>query len=413
MSLLRSVRASVVMLGVVLAAGCSTTQPAATSSVTSIAVSERSTAGDSVEVSVGVDGDGTVSLEIVDAYVRTKLSADAASGSDGVVTFEIPGPITQSTGLLTLTASGATGESMAAAIMIDPAPLSDPLEVVVGPRTVVADGADETMAVVFATDRFGNPLPDGSGLDLRLVDEQGETTVLDVIVDGGVAGRRIGSGTVAQSVDVFATDATDSAGAIASRRVDFDEVPGVGVDVVVSVVGTTPSADGRSIVALRTSTIADRFDNVVPDGRLVSLRTNGPDGIAQLSARTISGVASFSMSAPSRAGVVVVTPVVDGVVGSGVEIEFATAVTDLPVDIDAAAARVSIGPVLDAVGAVVVDGTLAEVRLVHDDVVVWRGDVQLIDGRGVVDADIDVVETGVDVADVEVLGERREIRWPL
>ncbi len=110
--------------------------------------------------------------------------------------------------------------------MIVPAAAAAEVDIHAGPRTIIADGEDQTMVTAIAADAFGNPLPDGEAVVISLVDESGPGRDVTAAVEHGIVARLIASDTSAGSVEVFAT--ADSG--VSSRRVGFEEVPGVGVE---------------------------------------------------------------------------------------------------------------------------------------------------------------------------------------
>ncbi len=394
------------LLGAAVASACSSDEVISTATVLSIGAPEEVIAGTSISLTLESDGAGDVRLDVIDAFATTTLTVAVLDGNTPVFTsIEIPGAMTRSSGIVSFRAVGALGEQATTSTVVLPAAATDPLDVLVGPRTIVADGADETMAIGFVTDRFGNPILDGSPVELTIVEERGAVTVLDAVMDGGLAARLIGSGTVAQRVELFAS--IDD-GALASRSVDFAEVPGPAsiVDVGAPELAdrTDPLvADGRSFVDVVTGEIDDRFGNQLPDGHLVRLQTRGPDGVGQLTARTIDGIARFSVVAPRLPGTVTITAQSDGTSSGAIELDFDPAISEIPVDWewDDNVLAVSIGPVLDHVGSVVVDGTPASV--VVSGLGIDPVDVELIDGRATVSVDSNE-RVGVGRVEVKVLG---------
>ena len=134
-------------------------------------------------------------------------------------------------------------------------------------------GTDETMAVAIVSDRFGNPIPDGSSVTITQLDERGEATVQSTEVTKGLTAILLGSGTTAGRIEVFASSPGDSSTgeSVSSRRVSYREVPGPAVDVELVVDPRDAEgfvADGRMLVALRTTPIADGFGNRLVDGHL-------------------------------------------------------------------------------------------------------------------------------------------------
>jgi hypothetical protein len=134
----------------------------------------------------------------------------------------------------------------------------------------------------------------------------------------------------------------------------------------------------------------------------------------KFSSRT-HGVAMFDLVAPSRPGVVTLTAAVDGLTGLATELTYAAAISDLPIVVnrEGDVVSVAIGPVRDAVGAVVVDGTVAVVTIIgvapdtdgRTPVV-----IQLLDGRGMANFDVsegfdaDLGELTVTVLGVSMSG---------
>jgi hypothetical protein len=113
-------------------------------------------------------------------------------------------------------------------------------------------------------------------------------------------------------------------------------------------------------------------------------------------------VARFELVAPDRPGVVSVVARVSGARSLPVEIEFDAAVSRLPLRVSAQDDRVTVevGPVLDASGAVVADGTPATISgLANGDPI----EVELIRGAATLVFDR-IAAADLDVVTVTVLG---------
>jgi hypothetical protein len=402
---------------VVLIAACSADEVPATSEVMAIAVPDGIGAGEEITVTVDAVGSGDVRLDVIDAFATTTLTRTVATNAVESIDIAVPAYLTRISGVVTFRAHGAVGDDISSSTVIVPARVSDPLDIVVGPRTVVADGADETMAVAFATDRFGNPLLDGTELMLTLVDEFTGVRVVESRIAGGLAAQLIRSRIVAQRVEVFARTVD---GSVASRRVVFHEVPAPAADVsLVAVLDREDPlvADGRSRIEVQTVRLADANGNQLIDGRLVRVQTVGPDGLGQLTARTIDGVARFDLVAPSRPGVVTLTAAVDGLTGSPTELTYAAAISELPIMIsrEGDVVSVAVGPVRDAAGAVVVDGTVAVATITGvapDADVRTAVDIQLLDGRGIANFDVpEALDADSGELTVTVLGVSTNEAW--
>lgn len=386
------------------AVGCSGPDNQPSASVTNVLAPDEVTAGSTIEIVIEGSGPGDVELDVIDAFAVTTF---AATMRDGRATVTLPSVLTTTSGLVTFvgrgTDEGGRTASAVARTMIVPNVAAAEVDIHVGPRTIIADGADQTMVTAIAADSFGNPVPDGNAVIISLVEESGPGPEVTAAVDHGVVAQLIAADTSAGTVEVFAT----AASAVSSRRVRFDEVPGVASSVEAVLTGSpTLVADGRALVDVSTSVITDRFGNRLPDGHLVQLRSDGPNGVGVATATTIDGIARFRMLAPSRPGTVSIAVIVDGVTGETTELTFAAAVSSIPVDIvrdDSGGVVVQVGPVLDELGAVVTAGT--PVRATIGDPV-RAIEVPLFDGvaeinLGTVDLDTRIV--------IEVLGVTRTV----
>ena len=166
------------------------------------------------------------------------------------------------------------------------------------------------------------------------------------------------------------------------------------------------SADGRALLEISTSVIADRFGNRLPDGHLVQLQSDGPKGVGVATASTIDGIARFRLLAPSRPGTVSIAVAVDGITGETAELTFTAAVSSIPIDIvrdDSTGAVVQVGPVLDELGAVVTDGTpvTATIGDLVDPI-----EVPLL--NGVAEIDVGTLDLDTEIV-IEVLGVTRAV----
>lgn len=390
-------------LGVV-AAGCSATDSPSTASVTNVLAPEKVTAGSTVDVVIEGIGPGDIQVDAIDAFSVTTF---AATMSDGRATVTLPTALTSTSGLLTFVGRGideaGQANSVVATTMIVAAEEATAVDIHAGPRTIIADGMDQTMVVAIAADAFGNPLPDGEKLVISLVEAAQPGQDITATVEHGIVAELIAADTAAGKVEVFAT--ADSGAS--SRRVGFDEVPGVASSVRAALTGSPALvADGRALVEISTSAITDRFGNLLPDGHLVQLRSDGPDGVGVATATTIDGIGRFWLIAPARPGPLSIAVSVDGITSETTELTFAAAVSSIPVDLvrdDSDRAVVEVGPVLDDLGAVVTDGT--PVAAMAGDRV-DRIEVPLVDGRA--EIDIGLLDPRAEI-DIEVLGVIRTV----
>ncbi len=409
MSALARLKLVVTIAATLAAPACAGSDGPADAGVVELRAPASVPAGSDFEVVATTMGTGTVRLDIVDALAVTTLETQVDGRS---ARFEIEGELTQLAGRVSFHALGPDGAQVTAATTITPAVAASPLDITVGPRTVIADGRDQTMVIAIAADRYGNPLDDGTSVDVTFDD--GSTSTVGVTVDHGLASVLVASDTVAGPVEAFAS-LRDNGGVavseIRSPRVDYTEVAGRPEEVSLLVDSPTDApwpADGRSLVELHTSPIEDRYGNPMPDGYLVRIDVAGPDGRGTLTSTTIDSVARFVLQAPGRPGTVELRADTGDVANQTLVLEFSTAISELPVEVrpGTTGVIVEIGPVLDHGGALVPDGTkahLAGVSLAGADGVT----VELEAGRATVvaDADPDGAVT------VTVLGTNQRAEW--
>ncbi len=332
---------------------------------------------------------GPVELTIDDGYGPRRMVADVSV--DGVADFVVEPAEVAGGGLVVLQATAPDGWGQATVEAI-PGEAVDAIDVYLGPRTVVADGVDFSMAVAVPTDAAGNPVVTGTPVEFLATNSERGPSTLAAATQGLLAYVDVVSGTVAGPTTVGARVA-DAQGPERS----FLEVAGEPSGIEVSVNGPVPVADGASLVEVRTGTLVDEFANIVPDGTFAYLDADGATGRRRINGSSIDGIVTFVVEAPDRPGVATFTAVVGDASSEPLEIDFPAAVVELPVVIqpDGDAVRVVVSRVTATDGAYVPDGTIAEVMV---GVETYRVELEL--GRGELS-----VDPTSDPISVTVLGQ--------
>ncbi|MCB0130160.1 MAG: hypothetical protein KDD78_04910, partial [Caldilineaceae bacterium] len=137
-------------------------------------------------------------------------------------------------------------------VEIVPGPPVDPLTPLVGPRSIVADGNHWTMLVAIPQDSKGNPVAEGTPLQIHLRHPTPNTSSqpIDTVttdVQHMVAWERIFSGTTAGDLFLAVT-----AGAAHGPERTVREVPGPPAAIAVYVDSSDLPADGRQLLTLAT-----------------------------------------------------------------------------------------------------------------------------------------------------------------
>ena len=94
-------------------------------------------------------------------------------------------------------------------------------DVLVGPRTIVADGKDLSLAVVTPGDIYGNAMPAGTSVDFQRLDPAKERSSDATTVFRSIASTRLVAGTEAGANSVWVT-----MGQITGVPAVLNEVPG-------------------------------------------------------------------------------------------------------------------------------------------------------------------------------------------
>lgn len=303
-----------------------------------------------VDVRGELDDGAPVTVLFETGYAHRRYDGLAA---DGLVQFEIEAAAGPASGVATITALSGdrTGHST---IELIPGTAVDPLELFLGPRTVEATNDTATMIVVIAEDEFGNPVVDGTEVAVRVTRPDLEAEAFSIETDGLLAWSRIISGTLSGRSKVAVT-VDDGRG----KELDFLEVAGSPDPFLVEALDPPVPADGRSIIRLQTTELADRFGNVLPDGVSVFADVVGPGGTRRLRSQVIKGRAEFTLEAPSRPGTESIVVTASGTTSPPLLQAFGPMVTGFDVaagpDIDGV--RLTIGPVVSTLGAYIPDGT--------------------------------------------------------
>lgn len=297
-----------------------------------------------------LDPGATVTLLVETGYAHYRLDAEI---KDGAAVFEIEAADGPAAGVVTLTALSGT-QTGHSTIELIPGTAVDPLDLFLGPRTIEATNETATMIVVIAEDEFGNPVVDGTEVDVRVTRPDLEAEAFTIETDGLLAWSRIISGTLAGRSKV-AVGVDDGRG----KELDFLEVAGSPDPFLIELADPPVPADGRSLVRLRTTDLIDRFGNVLPDGVNVFADVAGPGGTRRLTSQVIKGIAEFTLEAPSRPGTESVVVTASGTISPPLLVAFGPMVTgfDVAANPDIDGIRLSVGPVVSTLGAYVPDGT--------------------------------------------------------
>lgn len=358
--------------------------------VTGLSMPDRIAAGTiaSIDVRSEVDA-GNAEIVVQNAFGRLQFIVPIVSG---VGTLDLPPAVTQQAGIITVSASDTQ-----ARLTVDPVDVAEVVAPLVGPRTIVADGRDTTLAVILPVDRYGNQVADGTTVDIEW--EQpvrsgtpNNTTAVTLETENGMTYSLIPSGEIAGPTTVRATATTSAGQLVNAAAVRIDEVPGRVESIELVAVDEDGSADGRSLVEVETDILFDAFDNQLMDGTLGQFVFDGPAGQGVVPGTVQNGVVRIEIVAPDKPGTLVGFVEIQGERSNEVQIEFASAIASFDARIEqvGADAVLRIDSVLDPEGAFVADGT--EVRWGEHNTQIRQGAAEIWLPAALVPEELPLVE---------------------
>ena len=295
-----------------------------------------------------------VSVDIVATQGSRIARLEATADRDGRARVTLGPPFTDRAGLVTVIAVQA-GQKPQTTMFLEAGEAVDPGTLVVGGRSIVADGADLAMAVALPQDARGNPMPDGTEIDLSLRRPDGTTQQELLRMSGLLGWLRFKAITVAGR-----TASAAITGSSNSPETDIRETAGHPVPFTLSVLGPAAPADGKSLRVVRTSPLTDAFGNVLPDGTSVMFTLDSPDGRGRAWSLTIKGVAELSIPASEQSGRTTVSAWSHGTTSPKVDVVFVPDVTKVPLvakRVGPWSIKVSVGPIVGILGGYLADGT--------------------------------------------------------
>ena len=345
----------------------------------SVALPSAVTAGDPIGVELDLPAAGNVQIVILTGGEAFDLSPTLPAGRS---VWTVPAEVSRTAGRLTVIVANQSFD-----VTIAPAEPNDFTEVLVGPRTIVADGTDHSLAVVAPCDVYGNALPDRTQVEFERVATGGDGQSYERAVSRSLAWTRLTAGTLARENSVWAT--MDQ---ITGVPATLNEVPGVAVAVELDLPTATVVADGRQVIELATTQLVDEFDNQLPDGIAGVFRLTTPTTTSLVPATVQRGRLRAFWTAPTEPGELSITASVNGQTSPSAQITAVAAVRPFETAgrFTPDGYRVDVGPILDPAGALVADGT--EVTI---------GDVATTTSDGVASA---LVQAESGVVAVTVLG---------
>ena len=287
---------------------------------------------------------------------------------NGKASLVFPSQATQTSGLVHIKA--LCGAATASAEMtLTPGAPANPLTPLIGPHAVIADGDHWSMVVVIPNDAFGNPVADNTPVVLRSLHADGQLEEEIIHTQRLMTWKRVYSGTKAGKTTI----AAQSGNAYGSEATLL-EMAGFPAPFDVAADPPTLPADGRQQLNLRTTLLKDKFENILPDGTLVTFIVEASDGSRQyIPAYTVDGICEAPLQASAAPQTYTVRGTLYGVESAPLLIHFADgpAVGNFPlsahINLSKQAVILTGGPILGALKQYAPDGTKVNFRITAPD----------------------------------------------
>ncbi len=343
-------------------------------------------AGDPLSIQIEMDDVGG-SVEIV-AFSGGSVLLFTTELGPGASSWTAPDAVSETAGHLTL----LVGEHQLD-VSVAPGEPDGFTDVLVGPRTIVADGKDLSLAVVTPGDIYGNAMPAGTAVEFQRQSPTEETSSQVTTIARSIASTQLVAGTAAGANSVWVTMSE-----ITGVPAVLNEVPGFASSVDLDLDASTIAADGREVIELATAPLTDLFGNELPDGVAGVFRLTTPTTTTLVPATVQQGRLRAFWTAPNSPQILSVGASVNGQTSDPEIIRAVSAVQDFDVSglLDDDGYRVFVGPILNPSGGLVADGT---------EVVIGDRSTTTTDGRASA-----LVQPEPGIISVSVLGRTVEHR---
>jgi len=307
-----------------------------------------------VEITAPLD---TKAVELTVLTGRTTRRVNVAmEQGQGMLLLETPE--TNVVGTISVLAPGLAGP-LAHDIVVAPIGEVSQVELFISGRALLSEQV--ASADVAVSDRFGNPIADGTIVELSVIHETNRTDKLLARSQGGMASFELPISDAAGDTVVVA-----SAGQVQSAPDTVSRHAAEPLPFQLSLASDMRlAADGLGRIELTSGLVVDRNGAPLPTGTVASLLIVGPRGSAgNATGMVVDGRVRATLIAPSVPGTMRIRPKIRGVVGQELELEFMAAVQPFPYRSSQSDAgyRIEIGPVLGAHGGLVPDGTPADIN---------------------------------------------------
>ncbi|RNC86508.1 MAG: hypothetical protein ED556_09495 [Winogradskyella sp.] len=355
-------------------------------------------AGDIITLEFDFNGDSDVILYCSNTYGSLILKPEIGN----TLKFVIPEILSIKSGILNWELL-SDSELNSGQIKIHPKNEISEIETYIGPPSIEAGGNDYTMVVALPTDKLDNPLIDGTKVSVK--HQFLEIEERDMIsTKHGYGYKNLYSYQKSGRMLIN----TECLG-LNSKEFDINIVPAIPTNFTISTDRVHNYADGNQITTFRTSTIKDRYNNIVSDGTFVSFFITNKDGYkTETSGATINGVATAKVLHPDRAEEWDVKAYIEGIANSDIiTISYEKAITDFKVSFSKNNRTVTVGPLQSFMNQYIPNGLNVTLKLFKKGNFEDKITAQSVDGFATFKLKKDRFPKGYYTIEIEVAGIKK------
>ena len=308
---------------------------------------EQITAGeDLVLVFNNVNGESRMLIN--SSYGKTILSPKL---ENELALFQIPDFISKKAGTLEWRLVRTT-KSLKGKIRIVPLDKPEVIENYFGPRSIQAGDRDYSMLVSIPTDKFDNPLIDGTKAEISEF-FHGVVKKDSMPMKNMFAWKNIYSKRKAGNITV----ASSSKG-LQGKEMISKVYPSLPTGFSLEIYREHQYADGNQITEVKTTVIRDEYENIISDGTSIEfLIKDSKNAIQKTYATTIDGVATAQLLHPESADVWNISANVTGMaISDEIVVIYEPVIKDFNVKLDLKNKIIMVGPLTSFLGQLIPDG---------------------------------------------------------
>lgn len=237
------------------------------------------------------------------------------------------------------------------------------IENYLGPRSILAGGAEFTMMVCVPTDAFDNPVPENTTALIKHQFLENVVTTIEKTKDF-IAWKNIFSSNSSGKI-LTSTESKNTT----SKEIETEVYPNIATNFNINFKRNHNFADGNQITSLSTSVIKDQFNNIVSDGTLITfIITTKNNSILKTFGTTINGIAIGQILHPEQEDVYLAKGFVTGIAESNtISIDYKPIISTFNYSFSDKNRTLTVGPVISFMNQLVPDGIKVLVKVFHNN----------------------------------------------